>query len=398
MAKAVLNPETLLILEQPFVKVPYEQMRKTFRTSQRILEKEMANLTSTSSDLAKRSLTGSTNPEEICKALDGMLERLNKLKRKLEETKAEERTYTSRSRARLEHLNDLMGMKSYEEPEYARWSRTRLNRILVDYMLREGLMGTATKMSTNLGLQDYVDIEVFAQAQRVEQALRNHSCSEALQWCAENKSTLRKNKSALDFQLRLQEYIELVRKEKLTEAIAYSKKNLVPWADTHMKEIQQSMGLLAFKPNTKCKIYMKLFDPSRWTSLIQQFRADNYSLNSLPSQSLLTITLQAGLSALKTPQCYQTANRNFNCPVCAADTLGVLAEKLPLSHHVNSTIVCRISGEIMNEDNPPMVLPNGMVYSYKALTEMASTSENIITCPRTGATCDVLQLKKVFIS
>ena len=43
--------------------------------------------------------------------------------------------------------------------------------------------------------------------------------------------------------------------------------------------------------------------------------------------------------------------------------MGVLAEEVPFSHHVNSTIVCRLSGRIMDEDNMPMAFPNGYVYS-----------------------------------
>lgn len=46
--------------------------------------------------------------------------------------------------------------------------------------------------------------------------------------------------------------------------------------------------------------------------------------------------------------------------------LGKLAEEVPLSHHANSTIVCRISGKIMDEDNMPMAFPNGYVYSREA--------------------------------
>ncbi|CAG8643547.1 14418_t:CDS:2, partial [Acaulospora morrowiae] len=119
-----------------------------------------------------------------------------------------------------------------------------------------------------------------------------------------------------------------------------------------------------FPPDTTCPPYKALYDHSRWEALIDQFRSDFYALNSLPSQSLLNVTLQAGLSALKTPMCYQQENKNINCPVCSSDTLGILAQDLPMSHHVNSTIVCRISGKIMNENNPPMALPNGYVYSY----------------------------------
>ena len=36
-----------------------------------------------------------------------------------------------------------------------------------------------------------------------------------------------------------------------------------------------------------------------------------------------------------------------------------------MSHHVNSTIVCRISGEVMDSQNEPLAFPNGHVYSSK---------------------------------
>ena len=42
------------------------------------------------------------------------------------------------------------------------------------------------------------------------------------------------------------------------------------------------------------------------------------------------------------------------------------------------------SGEIMNEDNPPMVLPNGLVYSDNAMVEMARNNNQLIICARTG--------------
>ena len=53
------------------------------------------------------------------------------------------------------------------------------------------------------------------------------------------------------------------------------------------------------------------------------------------SQSLLTITLQAGLASLKQPQCYDAEQRNKNCPVCS-ENMNTLAEGLPFAHHVNS--------------------------------------------------------------
>jgi transcription elongation factor Elf1 len=53
---------------------------------------------------------------------------------------------------------------------------------------------------------------------------------------------------------------------------------------------------------------------------------------------------------------------NIDCPTCGED-MKVLASEVPMSHHVNSTLVCRISGQIMDSQNPPLSFPNGYVYS-----------------------------------
>ncbi len=45
-----------------------------------------------------------------------------------------------------------------------------------------------------LRLQELVDIDIFVDARKVVDALLNKDCSEALAWCAENKSKLKKSK------------------------------------------------------------------------------------------------------------------------------------------------------------------------------------------------------------
>jgi hypothetical protein len=55
---------------------------------------------------------------------------------------------------------------------------------------------------------------------------------------------------------------------------------------------------------------------------------------------------------------------NVDCPSCDLN-LRVLTHGIPMSHHVNSTIVCRISGEVMDSENEPLAFPNGNVYSSK---------------------------------
>lgn len=45
-----------------------------------------------------------------------------------------------------------------------------------------------------------------------------------------------------------------------------------------------------------------------------------------------------------------------------------LAQPLPYSKQHHSKLVCYISKELMDTENPPLVLPNGYVYSTKVFT------------------------------
>lgn len=111
----------------------------------------------------------------------------------------------------------------------------------------------------------------------------------------------------------------------------------------------------------KLTCLQRLYDESRWNSLIQAFRLAAYTLSSLSTEPLLNLALYAGLASLKLPACYNLSS-NVDCPVCDPN-IRILANEVPFSHHANSTIVCRLSGKIMDEDNPPMAFSNGHVYS-----------------------------------
>ncbi|ORX63126.1 hypothetical protein DM01DRAFT_1379656 [Hesseltinella vesiculosa] len=393
-----INTDQIVDLEQPFIKVPYEQLRKSFRLSSKYLEKELADLNDKLQQCAKAAQRQELPMEKAMTMMDDMITRMEKLQRRIKRFQNEEANHIHRLDARLDNLDMLSTVTSAKSPMFQKWSHIRLNRVIVDYLLREGLTTTAKALAEENGIEPLVDIQLFTQSEKVEESLERHSCQECLAWCAENRSNLKKLKSTLEFNLRLQEHIELVRADKRLEAVAYAKTYLVPWQATESKHIMDAMGLLVYKKDTQCEPFRTMYDPHRWQELVAQFRADNYALCSLTSHPLLSICLQAGLSALKTCQCYQDDNRNVNCPVCDQAIFGQLAKSLPLSHRGNSTVVCRITGHIMNEDNPPLMLPNGRVYSLEALTDMAEQSNGFVTCPKTGQMFRLEDVKKVFIS
>ena len=70
------------------------------------------------------------------------------------------------------------------------------------------------------------------------------------------------------------------------------------------------------------------------------------------------------LKSIISSQCYKPEEFNVQCPVCSKH-FNELAKTLPFAHHSQSYLICALSGEPMNEHNPPLVLPNGYVYGQK---------------------------------
>ena len=170
------------------------------------------------------------------------------------------------------------------------------------------------------------------------------------------------------------------------------------------KEIQQAIALLAFPENCVVGVYKNLYDKNRWNTLSHNFKLTAYEINGLTVEPMLNLVLSAGLSSLKLPCCSTSAsnnkgngdnklkpnnsgmdfddiynglasfnspkpkiddhveNYNVNCPTCNNELLGAIAKSLPHSHHTNSTIVCKLSGKVVN-DGEMLAFPNGRVYS-----------------------------------
>ncbi|KAK3137436.1 hypothetical protein QOZ80_5BG0452220 [Eleusine coracana subsp. coracana] len=371
-------------LEHQLVRVPLEALRSTVRVNHRFAEKEIAAV------LSSASSTTAENSAAAVDHLTSLVSRLHGLKRKMEEGARAEELHVQRCRARLDRL------ATASTGDDGEWEDMRLKRILVDYMLRMSYYDSAAMLAETSGIHDLVDIDVFLDAKRVIDSLQNKEIGPALAWCAENKSRLKKSKSKLEFLLRLQEFVELVKAKNCTQAIVYARKYLAPWGSTHMKELQRVTATLVFRSSTNCGPYKVLFEQNQWDRLVDQFKQEFYKLYGMTLEPLLNIYLQAGLTALKTPLCVEGS-----CPKedpLSLDGFRKLAEPLPFSKQHHSKLVCYITKELMDTENPPRVLPNGYVYSEKALQEMSKKNDGNITCPRTGEVCKFEDCVRAFIS
>ena len=187
------------------------------------------------------------------------------------------------------------------------------------------------------------------------------------------------------------------RRQKPLEAIKYARRHLTPSIDKCLDDIQSVMGCLAIGPDTSCSRYQTIYSRDRWHDLARSFHSSFCKLHSLPLLSLLEMTLNVGLSAIKTPFCESEESQNSNCPTCSPP-FKALASSLPSCRHTRSLLVCRYSGQIMDDaGNSPIVLPNGHVYSSKAVQEITEINGGVVVCPQTGARYEPSELQKAYI-
>ncbi|KAK5945074.1 GID complex subunit containing RING finger motif [Knufia obscura] len=453
MAEATtkLKADEHVVLDQPLLRLPLELQRRNFKQSQIKIDHEQKKTTELLRNAAKSA--NSASPDDTTKALDGMIQRMENLKRDLETLHEEEQSLNEQSSKRIRHLQELYEIPSLTDVKYENWSRTRLDRLVVDYLLRAGYSDTAAALAESKDIQDLIDLDTFKQCHKIADSIQGGSTTEALRWVVRNKDSLKKllektpdkamitpavtpKVSQLEFELRFQEYIELLRRHPTRdsaryEAIMHAQKHLAPHSAAFPVQYRITAGLLAVDPTDPSESYQEYFSPSRWTYLSQLFVDSHHQIFNLPTQPLLHVALSAGLSALKTPACHSSLNPssaatdghehakpmftptpfsnhigNSLCPICSTE-LNELAKNVPYAHHTKSSV-----------ENDPVMLPNGRVYGRERLEELEvknlrmtgtrrdadeergkdNTKGRTVVDPVTGDTYPWSVLKKVYIT
>ena len=121
-----------------------------------------------------------------------MITRMRGLKRKLTACAEEESRILQHSQSRIKHVSELYSMQSLDDVKYEAWSRARLDRLMVDYLLRNGYNESAMALAREKGIEELVDVDTFVQMSRIRESLRIGKVNEALAWCTENKKELRR--------------------------------------------------------------------------------------------------------------------------------------------------------------------------------------------------------------
>lgn len=203
-----------------------------------------------------QSSSQSSDPAAALSTLDALLTKATNLQKKLEQLAAEEKSLHAQQSARIAHLTQLHHISSLGDVAYEQWSHTRLDRLLVDHLLRHGHSRSARLLADEQDILPLVDLAVFEESRRIEQSLLAGKTAECLAWCGENKQALKKMNSTLELELRLQQFIELARGGDVGEkvaAIVHARKHLAGGQEVEFG--LRAGGLLAHESDTLVEPY-----------------------------------------------------------------------------------------------------------------------------------------------
>lgn len=386
--------QTVRKFESSFIRVPLEQFRRAFRLEMKIAEKDLPALEA----LFKKHLSsgpGGHVPEHVVKALR---ERSRALQTKMREYRGESVKFRERFLNRMRWVEEQANSGNYRT-----WSRGRLIRLIGDFLIRTGdieIVREMGKWKPEL-LEDF-DLELEAMRTEIRNSLKQQNLAVCLQWCADHRNNLKRIGSDLEFRLRRQEFIELLRSGDLGSALKSSQKHFPAWLETNYKEIREILALICWLPflgkeinwrNGLMQKYEDFMGAGQWRRLEEQFEMDFVAVYQIDQSSQLFKIVRTGLSCLKTRKCGHSGEYS-ECPACSGP-LKQVARELPLGHFETTKIRCRITGKLMTADDPPMALPNGQVYSESGLKQLTDGG-TVLKCPVTQQTFLITEARKCF--
>lgn len=283
----------------------------------------------------------------------------------------------------------------------------------MDWLVREGRYEMAQAFSAEAKLTDFEDVDLYiGKVKPVIEGLMDGNLEEVQKWLHTNSLKLKKvegNEVAkFELELHLQVFSTHVIAGNSNNAIAYAQSTLLPyttmggeWAE----RVRQAMGFLVFAGMTDSPTLQQFRGEERYRSLIEQFLRIFFNLYGLPETALLSIAVASGLHAISTPVCQthshqstsdSNSSANTDCPSCNPD-LRDAVKSIPLPNRPTSSLVCPVTRKPIDEDNPPMALPNGQVYSKAAIDQGSRNANNIFVDPKTGDHVPVAEIRRVFI-
>ncbi|ETW41100.1 hypothetical protein PFNF135_04734 [Plasmodium falciparum NF135/5.C10] len=375
-------------LDKSFIQVPLNCILNTFRNIQKEIEKNFMIITL----FIEKKLKDLSDDVSIEK-LNTMLEKLQALKNKVNESNFLLNKYIKRLVSRLKYIyfeGDIQVQNLKYDFRFQNYEK-RINWLINEYLCRYGYFDTVSIFCKRYNLEDYSDKDVYKEYIYIINELMKYNTQPALDYCQKYKSQLKKIDSNIESELHLQYVIHLIFDNKYLEAIEYIKKTISQPHGCLASDLKFLITHIALHNKKKKKL--KKFNDNRWKRVINLFKKVYSDISGLTTNPLLELLIKAGISVIKTDHC--GSKTSTKCPTCIKELKNII-NKLPNIQKTKSFLVCPYTNEVMDEHNPPFTTPTGYVFSEKAIS-LFLKAEETFECPITNEKYRMDEFSRLFI-
>lgn len=363
-------------------------MTLEFKSHKKTVEKETSAIIKELIDSRTKSF-GSAS--EAAQHFKGLKEKLQGLRQSLQTFDKVEEDLMALLGKRVATLSSIESIDpSSDKLENAKGIDTFIDLLITDFKARQDSMVPG---------EQPLEWKTYQLSKQIHADLSEEKTTSALEWCQTHRSKLQKCNTVFEFRLREAEFIKILQTQGSIAAMNYLQDYLKEYDSEWIPRLKLLGKAIFYGQSASKRPELADLFTSPWKDLQELFLDALFQVQGITRTSLLETLLGAGLSALKTPFCGQSPG--ISCPVCHPLALP-LASHLPAATKSTSTLLCRILGQIMDESNPPIILPNNQIYSTKGIEKIAmivpGTSEKRIVCPTTGEEFLVSQVKKIFLT
>ncbi|QLQ78988.1 hypothetical protein HG537_0B03350 [Torulaspora globosa] len=291
MTSLINEPSTdfHLKLNEQLFHIPYELLRRNVKQVHKLIEKESAILQGLFKEVD--GLLESHDLEQDKAALVKLNEIIKKVEifeKKINRRSDEELKLLERIHVRLKFFEELEESKaSGNVSRLTEWYQKYTNVLIGDYLIRNDQVRSNAEQGNGGGderaiddkfwnpgviflkqqqLDQLLDYDILLAANRISKSLiQDHDMQPLLHWIGENRTFLKKNCSFLEFEARLQEYVELLKQRDYKGAIRCFQKFLLQFAESNYADLKLASGLLVFinscQPQQPVRPIDELIDP-----------------------------------------------------------------------------------------------------------------------------------------
>eukprot|EP01137_Pigoraptor_chileana_P005688 Opistho-2@49086 len=136
-------------------------------------------------------------------------------------------------------------------------SKTDMNRLVMNYLVIEGYKDAAERFMHESGENPNIDLNSIEDRMRIRASVQKGNIEHAIELVNDLNPEILDTNPRLYFHLQQQRLIELIRQNRMQDALEFAQEEMAPRVEEHpqfLEELERTMALLAFENQKACPV------------------------------------------------------------------------------------------------------------------------------------------------